>query len=97
MSQPISPVKWLESALFLLGVWDIFEQTTCEVVNNEVVNYGRVILPLTSSLGTIKIYTKTLCGMDDRCRTREAPSSIPCCIVYNYLSELATICLISRI
>jgi hypothetical protein len=34
MSQTIKPVKWLESALWLLGVWDIFE-TTSEVVNDE--------------------------------------------------------------
>jgi hypothetical protein len=35
MSQTISPVKWLESTLYLLGVWDIFQQTTSEVVNDE--------------------------------------------------------------
>jgi hypothetical protein len=35
MSQTIKPVKWLESALYLLGVWDIFETTTGEVVNDE--------------------------------------------------------------
>jgi hypothetical protein len=35
MSQTIKPVKWLESALYLLGVWDIFETTTSEVVNDE--------------------------------------------------------------
>ena len=35
MSQTISPVKWLESALWLLGVWDIFETTTSKVVNDE--------------------------------------------------------------
>jgi hypothetical protein len=28
-------VKWLEAALWLLGVWDIFETTTSEVVNDE--------------------------------------------------------------
>ena len=35
MSQTIKPVKWLESALWLLGVWDIFEMTTGMVVNDE--------------------------------------------------------------
>ena len=35
MSQTIKPAKWLEAALWLLGVWDIFEQTTSEVVNDE--------------------------------------------------------------
>jgi hypothetical protein len=35
MSQTIKPVKWLETALWLLGVWDIFENTTSEVVNDE--------------------------------------------------------------
>ena len=35
MSQTISLVKWLESALWMLGVWDIFETTTSEVVNDE--------------------------------------------------------------
>ena len=35
MSQTIKPVKWLEAALWLLGVCDIFETTTSEVVNNE--------------------------------------------------------------
>jgi hypothetical protein len=36
MSQTIKPVKWLESALWGLGVWDIFENTTSEVVNDEI-------------------------------------------------------------
>ena len=31
----LKPVKWLEAALWLFGVWDIFETTTSEVVNNE--------------------------------------------------------------
>jgi len=35
MSQTISLVKWLDSVLYLLGVWEIFEQTTSEVVNDE--------------------------------------------------------------
>jgi hypothetical protein len=35
MSHTIKPVKWLEIALWLLGVWDIFENTTSEVVNDE--------------------------------------------------------------
>ena len=35
MSQTIKPVKWLESALWLLGVWDIFETKTSVVVNDE--------------------------------------------------------------
>ena len=35
MSQTISLVKWLESALWMLGVWDIFETTTSEVMNDE--------------------------------------------------------------
>jgi DNA-binding helix-hairpin-helix protein with protein kinase domain len=35
MSQTIYLVNWLESTLYLLGVWDIFEQTASEVVNNE--------------------------------------------------------------
>jgi len=35
MSQTIKPVKWLEAALCLLGVWDIFETTPFEVVNDE--------------------------------------------------------------
>ena len=35
MSQTIKPVKWLEAALWLLGVWDIFETTISEVVNDE--------------------------------------------------------------
>ena len=28
-------LKWLKSALWLLGVWDIFETTTSVVVNDE--------------------------------------------------------------
>ena len=35
MSQTIKLVKWLETALWLLGVWDIFETTTSEIVNDE--------------------------------------------------------------
>jgi hypothetical protein len=35
MSQTIKPVKWLETALWLLEVWDIFKNTTSEVVNDE--------------------------------------------------------------
>ena len=35
MSQTIKPVKWLKAALWLLGMWDIFETTTNEVVNDE--------------------------------------------------------------
>jgi hypothetical protein len=35
MSQTIKSVKWLEAALWLLGVFDIFEMTISEVVNNE--------------------------------------------------------------
>ena len=35
MSQTIKPVKWLEATLWLLRVWDIFETTTSEVVNDE--------------------------------------------------------------
>ena len=35
MSQTIKPVKWLEAALWLLVVWDIFETTTSEVVSDE--------------------------------------------------------------
>jgi hypothetical protein len=35
MSQTIKLVKWLEIALWLLGVWDIFENMTSEVVNDE--------------------------------------------------------------
>ena len=35
MSQTIKPIKWLEAALWLLGVWDVFETTTSEVVNDE--------------------------------------------------------------
>ena len=34
MSQTIKQVKWLESTLWLLGVWDIFETTTSVVVND---------------------------------------------------------------
>ena len=33
MSQTIKSVKWLEAALWLLRVWDIFETTTSEAVN----------------------------------------------------------------
>jgi hypothetical protein len=35
MSQTIKPVKWLETALWLFGVWDIFENTTSEIMNDE--------------------------------------------------------------
>jgi hypothetical protein len=35
MSQTISLIEWLKSALYLLGVWDIFMQTISEVVNDE--------------------------------------------------------------
>ena len=35
MSQTIKPVKWLKATLWLLGVWDIFETTTSEVMNDE--------------------------------------------------------------
>jgi hypothetical protein len=35
MSQTIKPVKWLEAALWLLGVFDIFEMTISEIVNDE--------------------------------------------------------------
>jgi hypothetical protein len=35
MSQIIKPVKWLEAAFWLLRVWDIFEMTTSDVVNDE--------------------------------------------------------------
>jgi hypothetical protein len=33
MLQTIKPVKWLEDALWLLGVYDIFENTICHEVN----------------------------------------------------------------
>ena len=35
MSQTIKLVKWLEAALWLLGVWDILETTTSVVMNDE--------------------------------------------------------------
>jgi hypothetical protein len=35
MLQTIKPVKWLEATLWLLRVYDIFENTTSEVVNDE--------------------------------------------------------------
>ena len=35
MLQTIKPIKWLEAALWLLGLWDILEMTTSEVVNDE--------------------------------------------------------------
>ena len=35
MSQTIKPVKWLEATLWLLRVWDIFEMTISEVMNDE--------------------------------------------------------------
>ena len=35
MSQTINPVNWLEAALWLLRVWDIFETTASVVVNDE--------------------------------------------------------------
>jgi hypothetical protein len=35
MSQTIKLVKWLETTLWLLGVWDIFENTRSEVVNDK--------------------------------------------------------------
>ena len=35
MSQTIKLVKWLESTLWLLRVWDMFETTTSVVVNDE--------------------------------------------------------------
>jgi hypothetical protein len=35
MSQTIKLVKLLEAALWLLGVYDIFKNTTSEVVNDE--------------------------------------------------------------
>ena len=35
MSRTICLIKWLESALYLFVVWDIFEQTTSEVMNDE--------------------------------------------------------------
>ena len=35
MSQTIKLVKWLKSALWLLGVWDIFETTISVVMNDE--------------------------------------------------------------
>jgi hypothetical protein len=57
MSQTMSPIEWLKSALYLLGVWDIFMQTTSEVVNDE--GGGRVILPLTSLLGIDKSSAQT--------------------------------------
>jgi hypothetical protein len=33
MLQTIKPVKWLEDALWLLEVYDIFENTTCQEAN----------------------------------------------------------------
>jgi hypothetical protein len=35
MSQTIKPVKWLETTLWLLEVWDIFDNTISEVGNDE--------------------------------------------------------------
>ena len=35
MSQTIKQVKWLEVALWMLGVWEIFENTTSDVVNDK--------------------------------------------------------------
>ena len=35
MLKTIKAVKWLESALWLLRVWDIFETTIIVVVNDE--------------------------------------------------------------
>ena len=35
MSQTTKPVKWLEATLWMLGVWEIFDNTTSEVVNDE--------------------------------------------------------------
>jgi hypothetical protein len=33
MLQTIKPVKWPEDVLWLLGVYDIFENTTCQETN----------------------------------------------------------------
>jgi hypothetical protein len=33
MLQTIKPMKWLEDTLWLLGVYDIFENTTCQEAN----------------------------------------------------------------
>jgi hypothetical protein len=35
MQQTIKPIGWLESTLWGLRVWDIFENTTSEVENDE--------------------------------------------------------------
>jgi hypothetical protein len=35
MSLTLKPVKWLEAALWLLGMWAIFETTTNDIVNDE--------------------------------------------------------------
>ena len=59
-------------------------------------SYGCVVSPSTSPLGTIMRCAKTSCRLDDRCWPRQAPRSMSCCFLCRQLSELATICLISR-
>jgi hypothetical protein len=65
MSQTIKLVNWLKATLWLRGVWDIFETTTSEVVNDEGGELWMCNLALASPLGTIMRCARTLCRLDD--------------------------------
>jgi hypothetical protein len=70
MSQTIKPVKWLQTALWMLGVWEIFENTTSEVVNDEEAELWTCSLVLDIPLDTIMRCAKTSCRLDDSRRLR---------------------------
>jgi hypothetical protein len=66
MSQTIKPVKWLESALWLLGVWDIYE-TTSEVVNDEGGELWTCSLAFDIPIRYNDDSAKASCRLYDRC------------------------------
>jgi hypothetical protein len=95
MSRAIKSVKWLEAALWLLGVWDIFETMTSEIVNDE----GGELWTCSLTFDIPIRYNNEMC--QDIVQTgRQSPTKIGVQIdvvllFYRQLSELAIICLIS--
>jgi hypothetical protein len=60
MSQTIKPVKWLEAAL-----WEIFENTTSEVVNGEGAELWTCSLAFDIPIRYNNEVRKDMCRLDD--------------------------------
>ena len=85
MSQTIKPVKWLEAALWLLGVWDIFETTSNEVMNDEGGELWMCSLAFDIPIRYNNEVRHNIVQTGRQSRPRQAPRSMPCCFLCRQL------------